>query len=121
MPSTKTWLAIPSSLALAVFVLAAVQSYEKNGTGTVREIAEKAPVTDWKQYGNTDGGTRFAEIEQINTETVGQLKEVWRYRTGVDDDFKMTPLQVDNKLFICGAKNILMAVNSDSGEEPLAI
>ena len=108
---------MPSILSIAVFIVAALQTYQQNGTGTVRQVSNKPPVTDWKQYGNSDGGTRFAELEQINTETVGQLKEVWRYRTGVDDDFKMTPLQVDDKLFICGAKNILMAVNSDTGEE----
>ena len=64
-----------------------------------------------------NGGTRFAELTQINTDNVSQLKEVWRYRTGVEDDFKMTPLQVGNKLFICAAKNILMAIDSDTGQE----
>ncbi len=91
--------------------------YEQNGTGSVRQFDSKSDVVDWRQYGNTDGGTRFAQIDQINTQNVHQLKEVWRYRTGVEQDFKMTPLQVDNFLYICGAANVLMAVDSDNGKE----
>lgn len=119
----KRWLIIPNCAALLVFVVAALQGYELNGSGTDRsnkftESKElKETVTDWQHYGNSAGGTRFAEVEQINRDNVSQLKEVWRYRTGVTDTFKMTPLQVDNHLYICGAKNVLMAVNSDSGEE----
>lgn len=111
------WLSIPTAATIACFGIAAMQGYEQNGTGTVREASDKPQITDWRNYGNTDGGTRFAQLEQINTESVGKLKEVWRYRTGVEKDFKMTPLQVDNHLYICGAANVLMAVNSDTGEE----
>lgn len=114
---TRQWLGYPTVAALAIFVIAGLQHYEQNGTGTVREINTENPVKDWRHYGNTEGGTRFAELEQINLESVSGLKEVWRYRTGVDDDFKMTPLQVGEYLYICGANNILMAVNSDTGEE----
>jgi quinoprotein glucose dehydrogenase/quinate dehydrogenase (quinone) len=118
--NVKPWLIYPGIASVALFIVASLQGYEQNGTGTQRDISaltKKNAVTDWRSYGNTKGGTRFAELEQINTETVGKLTEVWRYRTGVDKDFKMTPLQVDNMLYICGAKNVLMAINSDTGEE----
>ena len=115
--NAKVWIGIPSLLIGLVLGVAAIPNYEQNSTGTVRSVPSTSPVTDWKQYGNSDGGTRFAELTQINTETVGNLEEIWRYRTGVENDFKMTPLQVKDKLFICGAKNILMAVNSDTGDE----
>ncbi len=116
----KRWLLFPNLAAVAVFVVAALQGYEFNGTGTdhsAQQQTHKATVTDWQHYGNSAGGTRFAEVEQINRDNVSQLKEVWRYRTGVTDDFKMTPLQVENRLYLCGANNVLMAVDSDSGEE----
>lgn len=115
--SNHLWFALPSVAAVAVLVIASLQGYTQNGTGTERVVAEKTPTTDWRHYGNTEGGTRFAEIDQINTETVGNLKEVWRYRTGVEDDFKMTPLQVNGRLYLCGAKNILIAIDDDTGEE----
>lgn len=116
-PSTRRWIAFPSGLTIAVLLLATFQGYEQNGTGTTREISSENATTDWRHYGNSAGGTRFAQIDQINTDTVKGLKEVWRYRTGVENDFKMTPLQVNGLLYICGAKNVLMAVDSDTGEE----
>ena len=113
----RKWIALPIGLNSAVLLLSIFQGYEQNGTGTMRPLPDTADVTDWQNYGNTDGGSRFAQLEQINTDTVGKLKEVWRYRTGVEKTFKMTPLQVNDLLYICGASNVLMAVNSDNGEE----
>jgi quinoprotein glucose dehydrogenase/quinate dehydrogenase (quinone) len=117
LPNARRWLVAPGALSIVVLLIAAMQGYEQNGTGTVRDNIAQTNITDWRNYGNTDEGTRFAQLEQINTENVSNLKEIWRYRTGVEDDFKMTPLQVDNLLYICGALNVLMAVNSDTGEE----
>ncbi|MGY8896866.1 MAG: PQQ-binding-like beta-propeller repeat protein [Paraglaciecola sp.] len=113
----RRWIALPSGFSIIALLVTIFQGYEQNGTGTQRTVPEIAEVTDWQNYGNTDGGSRFAQLEQINTETVGKLKEVWRYRTGVEKTFKMTPLQVNDLLYICGAANVLMAVNSDNGEE----
>ncbi len=122
----KRWLLYPNLSAIAVLVVAALQGYEFNEVATdqlaVRSSLHKVqtgdkPQTDWQHYGNSAGGTRFAEIEQINSGNVSKLKEVWRYRTGVTDDFKMTPLQVDNSLYLCGANNVLMAIDSDTGKE----
>jgi len=116
-PKYKTWLVIPNVAAVAILLIAAAQGYEQNSTGTVNEISKRAATSDWRHYGNSAGGTRFAELDQINTETVGKLKEIWRFRTGVSEVFKSTPLQVDNHLYICAAKNIIIAVDSDTGKE----
>ena len=110
-------LAAASLAAVGVLVVAALQGYTENGTGSVRTVSQAAPVTDWRHYGNTPGGTRFAELEQINTGTVGRLKEAWRYRTGVPQDFKMTPLQANGLLYLCAASNVLIALKDDTGEE----
>lgn len=117
LPSTKLWLGTPAIVTCFFLVWFGSQHYEQNSTGTERAPSQSAPIKDWRHYGNTGGGTRFAELEQINRDTVTGLKEVWRYRTGVSDDFKMTPLQVDNTLYLCTANNVLIAVNSDTGEE----
>lgn len=117
VPATKSWIAAPSIAVVAALVVASVQGYTQNGTGTVREISNAEPTTDWRNYGNTPGGTRFAQIEDINTETVGGLKEVWRYRTGVEEDFKSTPLQVNGMLYICAALNVVIAIDDETGKE----
>ncbi|MEL6416072.1 MAG: PQQ-binding-like beta-propeller repeat protein [Pseudomonadota bacterium] len=116
-PKHRTWLSGILAGSTAVLLLGALQPYTKNGTGTVRAISNSDPVTDWRQYGNSDGGSRFAEIDQINVETVSGLKEAWRFRTGVEDDFKMTPLQVGGRVFICTARNIIIALDDNTGAE----
>lgn len=82
--------------------------------------ATLSPVTmssDWRHYGNTNGGSRFVAIDAINRENVGELQELWRFRTGIENDFKMTPLQVDDALYVCGAMNILIALDASTGAE----
>ncbi|MAT92056.1 MAG: pyrroloquinoline quinone-dependent dehydrogenase [Halioglobus sp.] len=111
------WLLIPQLAAVGVLLVAALQGYSVQTTGTDRATVDRAPVTDWRHYGNTEGGTRFAELDQINLDNVHQLREVWRYRTGVEHDFKMTPLQVGEMLYLCGANNVLIALDAGSGEE----
>lgn len=111
------WVGMPAVLAAALLVIASVQGYEQHAYGSERAVASGKSDNNWRHYGGDAGGTRFGPLEQINTDTVGNLTEVWRYRTGVTDDFKMTPLQLDGVLYLCGARNVVIAIDSDSGEE----
>ena len=116
-PAPNRWLVgAPSLAAIALMLVASIPSYTQNGTGTVREGAMDLSA-DWRNYGNTAGGTRFAAIDDINAETVGGLKEIWRYRTGSEEDFKATPLQVGDNLYLCAAANVVIALNAETGEE----
>ena len=117
IPSTKFWIAAPSMAVVAILLIASFQGYTQNGPGTVREIANGEPTSDWRNYGNTPGGSRFAQLQDINTETVGGLKEIWRYRTGVEEDFKATPLNVNGMLYICAALNVVIAIDDATGKE----
>lgn len=117
----KRWYFAPASASIVVLTIAALQSYEFNGPGTTR-TAKSTSIpyntgTNWLHYGNDAGGSRFAPVEQIDSDNVHKLKEVWRYRTGVESDFKMTPLKVDDSLYLCGAKNVLISLNAETGEE----
>lgn len=112
----RWWVGGPSLAMAALLLLAAIPGYEKHSEGTVR-AAQTDAVSDWRHYGNTPGGTRFAALDQINTKTVKNLKEVWRYRTGLEEDFKATPLAIDGRLYLCGAENVIMALNAETGEE----
>ncbi|MDJ0644006.1 MAG: PQQ-binding-like beta-propeller repeat protein [Erythrobacter sp.] len=117
-PAPNRWLIGGPTIAVAtVLMVAAFQGYERNGTGTSRELLAGEASGDWQHYGNTPGGTRFAPLEQINTETVANLKELWRYRTGVEEDFKATPLAVDGRLYLCAARNVVIALDGETGEE----
>ncbi|MEM8633637.1 MAG: PQQ-binding-like beta-propeller repeat protein [Pseudomonadota bacterium] len=116
-PANRWWVGGPSLAAMAVLLLAATQGYIQNGTGTVREASSSDAASDWRHYGNDAGGTRFARLTDINTDTVAGLKEAWRYRTGVEEDFKATPLNVNGMLYICAALNVVIAIDDSTGKE----
>lgn len=115
--SSPWWVGGPSLAGLALLLIASFPGYIQNGTGTQRDVSPEDLATDWPHYGNTEGGTRFAAIDQISTDTVGELEEIWRYRTGVEEDFKATPLAVDGKLYLCAAANVMMALDAETGAE----
>src|SRR5262249_22584912 len=52
---------------------------------------------------------------QITPDNVGQLTEVWHYRTGRDNQFKATPIQVGDALYFCTAFNVIVALDAESG------
>ncbi|WP_281984909.1 membrane-bound PQQ-dependent dehydrogenase, glucose/quinate/shikimate family [Thalassorhabdomicrobium marinisediminis] len=78
---------------------------------------------DWPAYGGTYAATRYSPLDQITRENVGQLEEAWRYRTGdmpTDDAAyspENTPLKVGDSLYLCSAKNILIALDAKTGRE----
>ncbi|MEM9396492.1 MAG: PQQ-binding-like beta-propeller repeat protein [Pseudomonadota bacterium] len=115
--STRWLVGVPLLASIAVLVLASLQGYVRNNGAPIAQINEVPATEDWRHYGNDEGGTRFATLDDINTATVGKLKEAWRYRTGVEEDFKATPLNIDGKLFFCAARNILIAIDDATGQE----
>ena len=64
------------------------------GTGQVFD-----DTGQWRHYGASQRGTRFAPTAQINTTNVGQLEPAWTSRTGVPGEFKGTPIQIDDGLY----------------------
>ncbi|WP_346830343.1 glucose/quinate/shikimate family membrane-bound PQQ-dependent dehydrogenase [Pseudomonas abietaniphila] len=79
---------------------------------------------NWAHYGNDEGGSRFAALDQINRSNVSQLVPVWTYRTGdiaISDgngaEDQMTPLQIGDKVFICTPHNNVIALDADSGKQ----
>jgi len=81
------------------------------------------PNTDWRNFGRTLAGTRYAPSDQIRPDNVSKLKVAWTFRTGrnllgdqVGDD-ENTPLQVGDTVYLCTATNVVIALNADTGEE----
>ncbi len=79
---------------------------------------------NWEAYGNTTGGSRFVALDQINRDTVKNLKVAWTYHTGdiaVSDgngaEDQDTPLQVGDTVFICTPHNNVIALDTDTGRE----
>jgi quinate dehydrogenase (quinone) len=121
---------IAAVLAIALAVAAgnmfvAHPTVAATGTGPGLTPVEPANAQkDWAHYGNTEGGSRFAALDQINRNNVDKLKVAWTYHTGdvAESDGngaedQLTPLQIGNKVFICTPHNNLIALDADTGKE----
>ena len=111
---------IAAASALTVVAVFIVGSRTTADELTPRNIAKtSAPAQsaqgEWHHYGNTTHGTRYAHLDQINASNVGGLKEIWHYRTGRAGQFKATPLQIGEMLYVCTAMNVVVALDAETG------
>ncbi|HCP29939.1 MAG TPA: membrane-bound PQQ-dependent dehydrogenase, glucose/quinate/shikimate family, partial [Pseudomonas sp.] len=122
--------AVAGVMAVAVVVAAgnmfvAHPSVAPTGIGPgLTAVAPAHAQKDWAHYGNTEGGSRFAALDQINRGNVDKLQVAWTYHTGdvaISDgngaEDQLTPLQVGDKVFICTPHNNLIALDADTGNE----
>ncbi len=80
----------------------------------------------WSSYGGDPGGSRYADIAQINRDNVSQLETAWTYRTGeLGKDFsrrekmtfEATPILVNGSLYLSTPTNIVIALDPETGRE----
>ncbi len=80
---------------------------------------------DWPAYGGTYAAQRFSPLAQITPANASRLERVWVARTGDlpkdmgDNKYgaETTPLKIGNTLYLCSAKNILIALDAETGAE----
>lgn len=81
--------------------------------------------TDWPAYGGSYASRRFSPLTQINIDNIDGLERAWVFRTGdMPEDLEInkygaetTPLMVDGTLYLCSAKNIIIALDPGTGTE----
>jgi len=79
--------------------------------------AEPRKTSSWDSYGGP-GGRKFAAIEPLNKQNVGDLEVAWVYRTDeVDTVFQNTPVLVDGQLVFCSPYNRVIALDPLTGGE----
>lgn len=87
---------------------------------------DPAENTIWRAYGAMPGGGRYSALDQINRETVSTLAVEWRHSTGhaaraaalgVGASYQVTPLFVNDLLYICTPFNRVLALDPQTGEE----
>ena len=80
---------------------------------------------DWPAWGGTHSGQRYSQLDQITPANVGGLKRAWIAHTG---DLPLgagegkyapetTPLKIGDRLYLCSAMNILIALDAQTGSE----
>ncbi|AQR72828.1 membrane-bound PQQ-dependent dehydrogenase, glucose/quinate/shikimate family [Sphingomonas sp. LM7] len=92
---------------------------------SVADPSPLRPGTDWPAYGGSYAAQRYSPLAQITPDNVGKLKRVWLYNTGdLPKDMKdnkygaeTTPLKVGDTLYLCSAKNILIALDPATGKQ----
>ena len=90
-------------------------------------VAAESVGDEWRAYGRTNAGTRFAPGAAITPANVHRLEVAWTYRTGdlpgaYPDNrsaysFQATPLKVGETLYFCTPHNIVVALEADTGRE----
>jgi membrane-bound PQQ-dependent dehydrogenase (glucose/quinate/shikimate family) len=111
---------IAAASALTVVAIFIVGSRNTANELTPRNAAKTEASSarasgEWHHYGNTTHGTRYARLDQLDASNVGGLKEIWHYRTGRTGQFKATPLQIGDLLYVCTAMNVVVALDAETG------
>lgn len=100
------------------------------GAPTPIDTMAKGGGKDWPVYGGSNFETRYSTLTEVTPENAGKLKQVWQYRTGDlpdtqphPDELKdkyspeTTPIKIGDTLYLCSARNIILAVDAGSGKE----
>lgn len=124
----RTWGMRLTSLGvvLAAAILGVALALTTN-EGVAKTAAPVHPVQlagqpgDWRNYGRDPGGQRYAPFDQVNNKTVQNLKVAWTVRTGDvakgGSEDQNTPSQIGDTVYICTPRNIVIAVDADTGKE----
>lgn len=80
---------------------------------------------EWHAYGRTGRGQRYSPLDEITPQNVAQLEVAWRYDTGdvrgpgdpVETTYEVTPLKVDDTLYLCTPHSLVIALDANTGDE----
>lgn len=94
------------------------------GIALAPSLALPQDHSGWQHYGGGQHGMQYSSLDQITTENVADLEEVWRFRTGelgqdsVDNfAFQANPILVEGKLVFPTGSAIVIALDPANGEE----
>jgi quinoprotein glucose dehydrogenase len=110
-----------ASAAASLVLLSASSTAQEAPAPSSAMTATTLTASDWPNYGNTLGGTRYSPLDQITPANVADLKVAWTYRIGSEADglyssLQMTPLKVGDSVYICSPQNIVDALDAETGE-----
>lgn len=96
----------------------------QQAAATRKPVDAASEQKNWDNYGNSYKNDHFAALDQINVDNVKDLQVAWTYQTGdvpvstgAGAEDQMTPLQVEDKVFLCTPSNNVIALDADTGKE----
>ncbi|OSQ30250.1 glucose/quinate/shikimate family membrane-bound PQQ-dependent dehydrogenase [Thalassospira sp. MCCC 1A03138] len=89
------------------------------------DLGGDVPAGDWHQYGRTPFGQRYSPLDQINTDNVATLEQAWVFQTGdvrrsedvPETTYQVTPLKINDTLYLCTPHSWAMAIDAKTGQE----
>lgn len=89
------------------------------------DAGPQAVGSDWPAWGGTNAGARFSTLDQITPANVGRLERVWTAHTkdlptaATEGKYspETTPIKIGDRLYMCSAMNILIALDARTGQE----
>ena len=72
---------------------------------------------EWRWYLGDQGSSQYSSLSQINTKNVGQLEQVWLYRSGGEQQIQCNPIVIGGLLYGVSAERNIFALRADTGEE----
>jgi len=100
----------------------AVRDLAPSARGDATEVAGAADGI-WPNYGGDWKGDHFSPLGQITPANAARLEHAWTYRVGGLDDlgtnsrFTATPLAIDDTLYLCDPRNIIVALDATTGKQ----
>jgi membrane-bound PQQ-dependent dehydrogenase (glucose/quinate/shikimate family) len=129
-PTRAWWVWAPLLAIVGVLVLAGLTAARSakapppvanEFTAAGIEPASAGADDTWASWGRTLAGDRFSPLHQITAANVAGLKPAWRYDSNVPPysfhSFEATPLAIDGRLYVCLDRNVIVALDQDTGHE----
>ena len=116
------WLAVPLLAIGTAFAAGFASNTDPSSLPSAAPVALADPLAgDWTAYGRTLSGDRFSPAARIDTHNVAGLRPAWTYVSDVPfhgvHSFEVTPLAANGLLYACLDRNVIVALDQDSGRE----
>ena len=93
--------------------------------GAPAAVATVSPAdtgSDWRNYGNDPGGSRFSPLGQITPTNVEKLEVAWTFRfgpapKGAPEKLQVTPIKVGDSVYACTAYNDVVSLDAETGRQ----
>jgi quinoprotein glucose dehydrogenase len=92
--------------------------------GLISRAAGQAAGQNWPVYGGDNGATKYSALTDINRGNVSRLAPLWEWATGDSvmrdkgvrpGNFQVTPLAINDTLFLSTSYNRVVALDGNSG------
>lgn len=116
------WVGLPVLASVLLMGIAVAAEFAgRPDLPAAQVIAAHAEGQDeWRHWGRTQGGERFAPIGQITAQNIDKLEVAWRWDSTAKPfpgGMKATPLLIDGRLITCSDANTVVALDPESGKQ----